>query len=507
MPFYGYDHTYGSPLLYGQESVGLRWVLEVDWDGDGAFDGSSEFPNVVAVDIELGRDFKIPKDGNGFAKAKTGRITIKVNNHDGRYNPYNTSSPLYPNIVPGRLFRLRAVHENTPYAVVVGRVDDILPIGGMNSFANIVAVDGWQMLERNASVLIQENQDSDVFINLLLDDAAWPAIWGRDIGAGEETLPYWWADNESSEHALHSLANAELARIWIDGAGIFNFRARSFTPSYEASITDDDIDKEAGFTMPQPWDVVRNRITVRANPLLVQAGVTLWELQGAIAVPNGQSREIWVDYLYDNENVPAKNVITTPTDYTEFEANTTEDGLGTDLTTGFTNTVEPFSKRAKVTYLNSSGLDGFVLLSKVIGDAIANPYSQSLISESASSIALYGERDFVLDERWLQDVNLARNFSTFIRSILSTPRPYLDCWLLPNLILQLGMGIGKWYQLNLASLGLSGGFEVVHLEHHWKIENAADVATRVLFEPAVNLSSTSYMVFPYQFEINSDFAL
>lgn len=87
MPIYGDNNiVYGSPLVYGQESVGLRFVLEVDWLGDGDFSGVSEYPYLQNMAIERGRKYFIQPGGKGFSQAEVGTAKLKMQNRDGRYN-------------------------------------------------------------------------------------------------------------------------------------------------------------------------------------------------------------------------------------------------------------------------------------------------------------------------------------------------------------------------------------------------------------------------------------
>jgi hypothetical protein len=201
-------------------------------------------------------------------------------------------------------------------------------------------------------------------------------------------------------------------------------------------------------------------------------------------------------------------VLSTPAKPTDFTANTLADGTGTDLTNLWTVTVTPFSKRAKVTWKNLSSFGGYITKTRIRGQAIISPYSQSVLSENTDSQALYEVLDLELDSPWLQDINAAEDFANFLVSVLSYPKPYFDCWLLPNELLQLNIGVNKRYQLNIPELGLLGMYNVAWFGHYWDIaSDGLTFRTRVLFEPATDAGSVTAMSFPYQFEVNSDFAL
>ena len=115
---------YGS-FVYGEKLYGpaatdaeLRWLIQVDWDGDGVLDAANEALYAVDLSVTRGRDFFIRLSGGdavGFEHIKPGRATVVLSNDTDRYSPLNTTGPLYPNILPGRYIKIQAVHNNIYY--------------------------------------------------------------------------------------------------------------------------------------------------------------------------------------------------------------------------------------------------------------------------------------------------------------------------------------------------------------------------------------------------------
>src|SRR5689334_13570193 len=95
----------------GSEDTNLRWIIEVDWDGDGIYDGSNEGYYAVGMKVTRGRRsyIKVGGDGKaeGFEPVRLGTCVITLDNTSRRYDPFNTSSVLYPNVLPGRFIRVR----------------------------------------------------------------------------------------------------------------------------------------------------------------------------------------------------------------------------------------------------------------------------------------------------------------------------------------------------------------------------------------------------------------
>jgi hypothetical protein len=81
----------------------IRHLLEVDWDNDNDFNASGED---ITGDVESYEDFR----GKEYAspligRSRAGKLTAKLDNRDGRYSSFNSSSPLFGNLLPGRKVR------------------------------------------------------------------------------------------------------------------------------------------------------------------------------------------------------------------------------------------------------------------------------------------------------------------------------------------------------------------------------------------------------------------
>src|ERR1035437_2170529 len=119
-------YKYGNTIrYYGSQSLlpGLSWIFEVDWNNDGVYDGNLT-GKILSIHTKRGRQFMMKADGSGFEPMMVGNMTVVLDNTDQKYNPYNTSSPLYPNVLPGRLFRLRVRNGpgGTVYNVIAGNL-------------------------------------------------------------------------------------------------------------------------------------------------------------------------------------------------------------------------------------------------------------------------------------------------------------------------------------------------------------------------------------------------
>lgn len=93
-----------------------------------AFTSNPLAASPVWVDISTQvRAFSTRRGRGNFGAAGTrfdpGTATILLDNRDGRFDPTYTSSPLNPNVIPGRRIRLRATYNAVTYPIFDGYVE------------------------------------------------------------------------------------------------------------------------------------------------------------------------------------------------------------------------------------------------------------------------------------------------------------------------------------------------------------------------------------------------
>lgn len=94
--------------------MALTWTVNFDWTTAGTFDTSrNDAARMVDYRLSRGRRDFINASGNGLEAVEPGMLQIKLDNWDGVYDPYNTSSVLYPKVEPGRFVQVVASTNNT----------------------------------------------------------------------------------------------------------------------------------------------------------------------------------------------------------------------------------------------------------------------------------------------------------------------------------------------------------------------------------------------------------
>lgn len=491
--------TYGAT---GNEN--LLWAIEVDWDDDAVFDGSNEARFCVDYFLRRGRRYFLRSEGMGFEHFRRGRLRLLLFNENGRYDPFNTSSPLYPNVEPGKYIRVRVKTGTTGtfYDRFAGRIEDIEPrrVNGLQ-YVIVTATDGWSWLQnKNATVAVQEDIATGDAIDKVLDDADWPSIWGRSLATGDDTIDYWWEDQRSAAASINDLADSENGRFYIASDGTATFDGRNTVSESVATINEDVMDKD--IEIVQPWDTVRNVARVVARPRVSTGTVELWRLRDIPQLADGDSLEVFADFFYDNRVVAGQNLIA-PAATTDFTVNTAQDGSGSDLTTGCVSTIETtFSQTAKLKIENNSGSDGYITLWKLRGDALDAPDKVILETDGSGSNQ---PRIFEIDSKWQQGTTRAKDYSVYLEDFLSNTRDFPVISLVNRFDKQFAPDLTDRVSLEIPTYDIDSGYRVGYIAEQWLSDNGQAVRTDFRFEPFQSVSE--YWIFDndLQFDVNTTF--
>lgn len=494
--------TYGeSAYLYGDtdrlyssscsEDVS-RWGVEIDWNGDGIYSGENENEYTVSFRTRRGRQayLDIDSDGNasGFEPVRVGTATLILDNTSRRFDPYNTASDLYPYVLPSRYVRIRQLYQGVVKDVFHGKIRTITSIDtDQKQQVRLELEDGLRNLQAaDSNVAIQQNITISDAITDVLENAAYPSIFGANVEQADDVVSYWWAEDKAATE-IRRLAEAELGNFFVAADGNATFYSRHHSAAAALTLTSADFLKE--IDVPQPLEVIRNVIKIFAHPPSLAATGTLWTLQDAPLISAGSSLEVWASYTYNNEPVPALNVIS-PQSSTDYTMNTAANGSGTDLTASFSVSFTDFGKTGKITITNNHGsLAGYVTLMQVRGDAIISPNVSLLVQESASSQAIYGKTLLSLDNEWYQNTSLANDFARWLISYMPNPQKFLTVRLETRPDIQFTPDLFDLVNVTINRLGISGvNYRVAGIEHNWLTDNGQAVRTEWILEPNPDLS-------------------
>lgn len=462
---------YGDGTLYGSTATPDAqhiWIVNVDWNGDGSYDGSNEGAYLINCSIKRGREDYLNVSGSGFDHMRVGTATLTLDNSTGRFDPRNASGPLYGNLRPGRKIQIGAYSKTDEYNYVLftGLIDDIVP-SGYRDTTLIKCVDYMQWLVDRVMTFDAElfNTTISGALNHLLTQAQYPG--GRNISTTTtiDNQPIWVfaVNGESAATVAHQIADAGLGIFYIDRYGNACYQPRNHLTNAnnmtEASFLNDP-------QISQPWDGVYNRVEVTRLRYVKQQASIIFTLPEAIYIANGGSETVEVSYD-PSTDVQLKEIV----------ANTRFDGEGTELT--FTaSAVDLGLTGGTVTVENNSGSNGYVTDIVIRGRRYLD-VKQKYVADDATSQTEYGIRLFRLQSPFLQDGNYASAFATILVNFLKDDRESLVLRLRGNpTYLQYDKDLCTRIKFTSATLGITNQtYDVLGIEHDWVNDNGQDVIT------------------------------
>lgn len=178
----------------------------------------------------------------------TGAASIVLDNRDRRFDPSNTSSPYYPNVLPMKRVNIRATYAGVTYDLFTGFIEDFpLPADDPSDLVcQLSANDVFEVL--NATTISGEArpvESSDTRAARLLTLAGLPAAAyslspGKTDVAAEvgETTTFTTADGEAVDFVsfgnwqaldkLREVETAERGQLYVNGAGVVVLRDRHY---------------------------------------------------------------------------------------------------------------------------------------------------------------------------------------------------------------------------------------------------------------------------------------
>ncbi len=487
---FGTINKFGTTNKFGASTNAafFAWGVEVDWDGDGIFSGSNEARYMTSIQVNRGRKQQIKSTGGGFEQIAQGNLKIELLNNDGRYDGWNTASVLYPNVTYGRDIRItvRDWSTGTIEPVFYGIISDIAPMGyGGNRKVVITANDGWVFLRNyTAHVAVQQAIAPEDAIGLILDNINWPARWGRDLSISTDSIPYWWASGDKKAASeIEDVSESFLGNFFINASGQAAYKLRTTVDAVAADFPQEYILRD--IANPQPWVNSRNIIRLKVHPRTLSGTVTLYQLIGTQPlVLDGASNALALfgTYNYNNQTVPALSIVA-PVATTDYTMNTAADGSGIDKTADCTVVATNLGDTCKFVVTNNSGGSVYITKLQVRGVAV---YEQNVTDVTCPSdpTTVTQPREFVLDLKWLQDVNIATDSAGVLSVYFEGLNPYPIIQIENRFAYQFGLDLFDTAVTQLTELGISGiSYKIGGIEHKSYGDNCQQVVTKFYLEP------------------------
>jgi hypothetical protein len=168
---------------------------------------------------------------------QTGRLTLRIVDQNGDFNPTNPSGPYYELLTPMKKVQISATYNGNTYSLFSGFITSYVNTQPKDAtevaYTTIQAVDAFR-LAQNAQISTVTGASagnlSGTRINQILDQIDWPATM-RDVDAGLTTLQADPGTARTSLSAMQTVADSEYGALYVNTDGEFVFQDRSVTAS------------------------------------------------------------------------------------------------------------------------------------------------------------------------------------------------------------------------------------------------------------------------------------
>lgn len=393
------------------------WSLEVEWS---AGTWTNEGARVLSARTSCG--FWL-----GDLVADVGRGEFVLANHDRRFSPDNSSSPLYGLLLPRKQLRLKAGST----VVWRGYIERLLPTAGEwgRDRCTVIAVDGLALLDQaRVSEAHEDSKAVDDAVAALVASSYTPAATSY-ADNGDELSHYgrsWQPERTTVRDAIREVCATVYGRFWVarDGTATYWSRNELQDGSASAALTLSGSEPVTGMELGIDVARVINRAQVTVFPVeTVSVEQTIWESQTVLRVGPGETRTIYALYRDSSgERCGAVDVVT-PVATTDYTVNERRDGTGVDYTgtSWFALSGTAEATRLALTLSNTASGPLYVTALKVRGKPIVTYDPVTVVHEDTSSQAAYQVRERALQLTMQEDDNLAQSYAEYLVGRYATP--------------------------------------------------------------------------------------
>lgn len=418
----------------------MPFKVFVDWDNDGIFDDAASdiSQDVKSMDWFIGFGDML----SGVADEST--ATIVLNNTDGKYNPENTSSPLYGDLVPHkRLIIEHVLATNTRMwtGFIASITPGWAPAGSQTGeITATITATGIKMLLDAADAILPayENVRTDEVIADVLARTVQPPSTGQNwvVGVagftelGETTIlnsaagiignlntgditieTYTTSGDKSASDVIREMVAAEYGRFWINRDGEAEFRARRSRVSNNTG--DIGVYLRTGQYAATSAEYVHadklsTAVVVTASPTQTSAAPeTLWQYDGEpITLAPGEVYAIRAQLRKNNG---------------QFAGGSNVSGAATWQRGDGTLGVETDGGVSRIEIKADAGIGGVLETITLTGNSTVQQNNVEIERLDSAAVAIYGRRQYSYDAGPTSDLRNVSDLGGHLVTLLSTP--------------------------------------------------------------------------------------
>jgi hypothetical protein len=231
-------------------------TVEIGFGASGPFDSTITWTDVSAdvrgFNIDrgkvIGHENGVYDSGNAglVPKFRSSKLSLRLDNTSGDYDPMYTLGGNYPNVVPGTPCRVKATYSSTDYWLFSGHID-MWPVQWQNKNSEVVAegLDGLAILNRTRVSTDESAENSGTRVGNILDNGNWPSGAGnRNIAAGNYTMnvpPSGGQECVSCLAQIMDVVDSENGLFWVapsgNGIGEAVFKGNGYRAGLTSSAT------------------------------------------------------------------------------------------------------------------------------------------------------------------------------------------------------------------------------------------------------------------------------
>lgn len=295
----------------------------------------------------------------------------------------------------------------------------------------------------------------------------------RQLDAGTALVPNMYSPpiwRVPATDEIHRLQDEEDGFSYLDGHGYWRLEGRSHrttAPHTASKATVRDADDGVNpYFSELVWDDgavnIENMVFVRIKDATNLGAQTAWTLKEKPSFAANETK----DFLAESVDYDVVAGNTPPVENTDYDANTAQDGSGTDISAQLTvthpNTAD-FSGRGTLIRVKFGATAGYLTLLKLRTlNALTFDDPVHVLAEDATSKSTYGQRIKTIDARWSRQVAVAQATADSRLSRKKVPKTALNVTVLngsrANMMLTLQRGLSDRVTVSYGAMGINGDF-------------------------------------------------
>ena len=339
---------FGSGFGAGTPDAAITWAVTADFDRDGTYE-----TDLTAYVTKPGQGVAIDRGLNEEGFQRASRVSLALLNNDARFTAGNSAGAYYGDMDPGVPIRITATHNGTPYTLWTGYAQK-WSRSWRSGQVPMVRLDCWDIGAYLAdspeiNVTVSTTRDTDGAITAIAT-ALGLSAGDLSLDDGIQDLPFHYCQAQKAMEALMAAVRSEMGGwLWINASGQIRFESRA--SRLGISPVDDTWGDGTGIfpiAIEELTDDLDFVTEVSARATIYATGQADQEVfrivSRSASQPSDNSIAIAAGATYDRVFSGGQGIsaFTTPESDTDYLANDSADGSGTDRTSLLTVTLTDY---------------------------------------------------------------------------------------------------------------------------------------------------------------------